>query len=186
MSGLNYTSLNWGVSEELVVPIAIGTIILTVNIGVLREMAIIAAFFAMFGSLSGFGLGIISLPIYFRTGLGFLPPVLSPRFSDTRQSSGFWTVHVVSAVYYSYLAAFLGFGLGMGASRWVAALDDPQTAGTVAGLVVGFVFLLGQVWGATREAYSVTYSSLGLWLAVGISLILPGRLWWLFIPRGDL
>lgn len=186
MSGLNYTSLNWDVSEELIVPIAVGAIIFTVNIGVLREMAVLGAFFAIFGSISGFGLGLISLPVYFRTGLGFLPAVLSPRFCDTRQSSGSWTVHVVSAVYYSYLAAFLGFGLGMGASRWVAAFDDPQIAGMVAGLCVGFVFLLGQVWGATREAYSVNFLSLGLWLACGISLILPGRLWWLFIPTGDL
>lgn len=174
-----------GVSEELVVPIVVGAIIVTLNTGVLRELAVLGAFFAVFGSIAGFGLGVISLPLYFRTGLGFSPPVLSPRFSDSRRGSDSWTVHVVSAVYYSYLAAFLGVGLGLGVSQWVATFDDPQIAGMVAGLLVGVLFTLGQIWGASRETYSLTISDIGLWLVYGALLVIPGRLWILFIGTPD-
>ena len=185
MSALDKIPLNRDVSEELVVPIVVGAIIVTLNVGVLREVAVVGAFLAVFGSLAGFGLGVLSLPVYFRTGLGFSPPVSSPRFSDSRGGSDSWAVHVVSAVYYSYLAAFLGLGFGMGVSGRVAAFDDLRIAGMGAGLLVGLLFVLGQTWGATRERYSLTISDIALWWVYGALLIIPGRLWILIVGTPD-
>lgn len=174
------TSLKRGISEELVVPIYVGATIFILNIGVLGELAVVGAFIAVLGAITGFALGVLSLPIYFSTGLGFSPPVLSPRFSDSHRSSESWTVHVVSAVYYSYLAAFLVLGLGFVVTQWLAPYDDPPIA-AISGFLVGFLFVFGQIWGATRETYSLTISDIGLWLVYGTLLVIPARLLILFL-----
>lgn len=176
------TYVNWPLSTDTKGPAVIGAGLLVFGAVFLQELVIIAIWFAIFTAVLGLGIGVLSIPIVRWTGIGYMPPGLTPALQGRRRFGNAWPLHVVSAAYYSYLTAFLAMIVEFGILQYRPLRTGPNTAGIIGGVGVGLLFVLAQIRMSRDRGHRIDRQLILLWPLYGGLLIIAGLFWDLFLP----